>query len=499
MLMQQPFLRAFLLLIGSTAFLFTVTVGGSAVFGDLWWKKGAYETGTEIAGVSVAGMEQNAAKQVIEDEVNTWYEQASLSLYLFEETAILPSDLVEFQVDQALTEAASKRQAEIYAVVNKQRLRDAVQSLSRYQISEWVDYDSLASSIEEELQSMKEKRVSFELSRHFEQAFQLEEVSVASVQLSQVESTYLPQWTEALNGYEVSGRSVFSVQETLRELRQPLVDSQGLDMLATALFQLFGQTNIQVVERHTGLTLPDYTEAGYAASVSAQSMDFKVYNPNYYDYVLQTSYENSQLSIELIGKSFIHDYQLLLEQQEEIAPRTIVQFSPDRRIGDKEVISEGAPGYSVHVYHIERSLDGDVIMKKKIGIDYYPPQHKIEEWSLQETPVDEEPVEDSNPAIPPSVIYPLPPGGDAVITPVPPVDNGSGEPYPPSDRPSNGNEGGDGSENNNGNGNSNGNNSGSGSGNGNGNDTTKVPEQSDPGTSHDENGESEKPKVKGEE
>ncbi|WP_368503645.1 hypothetical protein AB3N04_15895 [Alkalihalophilus sp. As8PL] len=394
-----------------------------AALGGLGWKSGAYETGTEIAGVAVAGMNEAEARIELEEAIQTWHEQASLSLHLFEETANLPSNVIQFEIDQALHEATTSRNAELGATVNEQRLRDAVHSLARYQVAEWVDYALFAENLTSKVNTLSSKRLSIDISEQFLPAFQLEEISVSSVELGPVSSMYLPQWVEALDGYQVEARSLFSLQDALRENRQPLLDSNGLDGLATGLFQLFGQTNIQVIERHIGLTLPAYTTAGYAASVSPSSMDFKAYNPNHYTYELSASLSGDRLLLALIGKPFIHEYQLSVEEIEEIHPRTIVHFSPTRRIGDKQVMSEGEIGYSAHVYHIERSLDGEVIVKKKIGIDYYPPQHKIEEWSLQEQPATEEeqnpaggynpifvPTDPNQPVAPPWSYPQIPPG-----------------------------------------------------------------------------------------
>ncbi|TWI57092.1 hypothetical protein IQ10_01795 [Halalkalibacter nanhaiisediminis] len=348
-----------------------------------------YDDGTLIANEEVGGMTEDEAAELLHSKINQWRTEANVNYVLLEQRKAMPNEAILFDVRAALEEAWTQRSVDLLATVDEQIMRDELMTIGHYETGDRIDFSLLTRQLTEDVRSMKRSNKTYQLQEFFLPDFQLREEVVSEVTLD-VSGAYLAEWAQSLNGYIIEPQALFSMQEALDQSGVTVLDSEALDVFATGLFQLFTKTNFNLLERHVNLTLPAYATVGYAAAASPNSMDLKVLNPNHHSYELSLSYVNNQLRISLMGLSFIHDYSLVVENIEEIEPRTIVHISPRRTIGDKQVMSEGALGFSADVYQVVSSSEGTMIERNRIASDYYPAMHRIEELSLQEAQEEEQ-------------------------------------------------------------------------------------------------------------
>ncbi len=407
---KQPYIVAFLWLFICSAGLILFTVGGQMSVGKLLTFEEAYEDGTQIANLDVSGMTEDAAARLLNERINQWREEAMFNYVLLEDQVRLSSEAIHFDVPSALQDAWTQGSVDLHATIDEPFIRAELMEMSSYDIEDRLDIRALGQQLSEDARSLSLSRKTYQLHEFFLPEFELREEVVAERTLA-VSSAYIVDWVEALNGYVIEPQALFSLQAALLQSGITLLDSEALDIFATGLFQLFATTNFDVLERHTNLTLPAYATVGYAAAASPNSMDLKALNINHNPYELAVSYTNNQLRFSLVGLSFINDYSLVVENIEEIAPRTVVQFSARRTLGDKQMMREGSFGYAADVYQVVTSDSGEVIQKKKLASDYYPAEHRIEEWSLQEAKEEEVEDQETNNQMEGVIPMPIPPNG----------------------------------------------------------------------------------------
>jgi hypothetical protein len=393
---RSPFLYVFFCLFVSCCSLALFSVGGHYAFGALFSFEEVYEPGSMIAGVDISGKTEAQALELVEEQVATWKTKQKVNYVLLEEHMILPLDVIDFDIEQALIDAKSGGKVELQAVIDEKQIRNELMKIKRYDLMSKVDTSLLKQELEEDIRSLATSKRTYDMNDFFREEKKLEMTTVAEVLLDGGEASYFAEWVAALDGYVIEPLHLFALQDALKQQGVPVFTSSGLDILATGFYQLFMQTNFDLLERHTSLTLPYNTTVGYAAAMSPNSMDLKVLNPNYYAYEVEASYQSGLLNLALQGKSFIHSYSLEVENVEQINPRTIVQYSNRRLIGDKQLMKTGSYGFSADVYRVERDENGVVVKKEKIASDFYPPEHRIEEWSLQQDHVDDQVTEEDS-------------------------------------------------------------------------------------------------------
>ncbi|KHF40953.1 G5 domain-containing protein [Halalkalibacter okhensis] len=377
--MRQPFIQASLWLLFCIVFLMFFTVVGHLIAGAIFSSEKTYERGTEIAGITVEGLTEEEARQGLFDRIEEWQKNVTIDFVILDESVQIRGEEIEFDVERALNEAWDARQVELYALVKRPIVESYLQELQKYTVASQVDMEQLGAHVAEDVRSLQMPQENYQLNDFF--ITKLEERVVAEVTLEGVSSMYVRNWVQALDGYEIEPQQLFSLHEVLKEVNVHVNDRQGLTILATAFYQLFGQTNFELMERHTSVVLPTYANVGYAAAGSFE-LDFKAYNPNANAYRLHTSYEHEKLHFSLEGKEFIYTYSLAVDNIEEIEPRTIIQYASKRMRGDQQLIRTGKKGYRADVYQLVHYRDGTLRNRVKLSSDYYPAVHHIEERGL---------------------------------------------------------------------------------------------------------------------
>lgn len=201
-----------------------------------------------------------------------------------------------------------------------------------------------------------------------------------------LESTLLQQWDNALDGYVLEPRQTFSLKEALFEMNQVVVGGESLDLFASAVYQVMAKSNLELIEHHSPSKLPYATDIGFSASVNEDHRDLIFYNPNYAPLELHTTFSNDGLIVELLGTPYLHEYELVIEDQETIQPRLEIQYSKKRRAGDSQLIENGKQGFAATLYRKEVGANQVEIETLLLARDYVATRPDIEERSVYAVP-----------------------------------------------------------------------------------------------------------------
>ena len=107
---------------------------------------------------------------------------------------------------------------------------------------------------------------------------------------SSLSNAVLTYAIDELNGFIIEPDDTFSFLQTVTFPEALTTTTNEVSFLATALYSLFLQTNFDIVERNSGLTVPSYAEPGLDVVVNdKEEKDLVVVNPNSISYKIEIS------------------------------------------------------------------------------------------------------------------------------------------------------------------------------------------------------------------
>lgn len=190
---------------------------------------------------------------------------------------------------------------------------------------------------------------------------------------------------------EIAAESTFSLLDFAK--KEKIEDIDSLNVIATGIYQAILPSNFSILERNISSNLPDYSSLGYEARVNPiKKADLVIANPNKAKYVLTLYLENNQLKVKMKGETLVYTYQISTKDEQKLAPKTIVQYSPLLLPGKTKVQTKGEEGIIVKVYR--EIFQGDQLIKTElISEDYYPPSYQVEIHGLEGTQVITQPTD----------------------------------------------------------------------------------------------------------
>ncbi|QGS69023.1 hypothetical protein CV093_13275 [Oceanobacillus sp. 143] len=189
---------------------------------------------------------------------------------------------------------------------------------------------------------------------------------------------------EELNGLTIEAESAFSFLDTV-SLPNGMDNSEvEMSFVASGLYALTLQTNVEITERHQQKKVTSYAEAGLDVEVNRETKkNLLLYNPNAYAYTVHASIDEQQMKMSI--HSFPEDitYTYEFENKVDVEPRTLYRYNPDLDLGEEEVVQQGEPGVQIEVYRNELAEDGSINEHELISRDFYFPTPEIIEVSTE--------------------------------------------------------------------------------------------------------------------
>jgi hypothetical protein len=181
---------------------------------------------------------------------------------------------------------------------------------------------------------------------------------------------------------DIPAQASFSLLEFAKKQKLEMLSTDTLSIIATGIYQAILPTNFAIEERNIGNELPAYAHLGDEAKVDfAKNMDLAFSNPNKTKYMLDLQLNGNSLTVTLSGVKLPYDYKITTKDEQNITPKTIVQYSPLLASGQTMVKSAGQNGQTAAVYR--QTYKGNILIKSElIAHDYYLPEYRVEIHAL---------------------------------------------------------------------------------------------------------------------
>jgi hypothetical protein len=335
--------------------------------------------GTMVGPVSLAGKSKQEALQAVEEKVNEWKESASIAVMYQERKDVIPASLFTFQTEQSVAQMVSGRSAPLFVLVDMQACSAAIQKLLPSSLGSSINLKKLENDLIDIAARLQRPSQPLDLAAYIPlDGKALQPVSSAAIQTSNKE---LLEWVAANPMIEIKGKQVFSLASYMKEAGESL-SSEAMSTIASAIYETILPTNFMIIERHTSRELPDGITIGYEAKVDGRR-DLQFYNPNTTAYTLTLQKDKAGLRVTLVGLPFAYRYMARVGNVEYFEPRTVVQYSPLLRPGERQLKQSGKRGMLVKVTRETYDEQHHRVRVETIAEDFYPPSYHIELRGLE--------------------------------------------------------------------------------------------------------------------
>lgn len=338
--------------------------------------------GTSVAGISVEGLSDDEAKNKVIQEVQNWQTNGAIMLKSSDETFLIPRTSFQFDIEKTLNELEEKTKRRWYRFFMKPK---NVHITLHVTLNEkngivWPDYIDKKATVDEAIQIARELgNREGKIVYKDDQTPNPAKIADISFQIpTNLSDTVLKNLIIKMNGLQIEPQTDFSFVEHVLEPLNMTKSSEEATFVASALYALSLQTNIEIIERHSQGKVPSYTQAGVEAEVSrAEKKDLKLRNPNLYSYIVKAEKRDSRLVMSLHIPEQEASYKYRVENVKEIKPRVVYRYSSKLSEGRQQTVQAGSKGLKVEVYREEISESGSVENTELISRDYYPPRPTI--------------------------------------------------------------------------------------------------------------------------
>ena len=370
----------FILLTFCTGYIFSFSLLGEQAFERAFASNKGFTEGTIIGAVDVSHLSEQEALDKLQAESTKWADETTINLQYKEKSIELNNDSFIFLLEKSINLAKSGVQNQFIIEL----LDETIDSIL-------VDFGIPEANFNKE--SFIQEAISYpsrlEKGIHMIKLdeFMLEEQEIQTVSETSVSlednSEQLELWLGQFPSITIAPHSQFSMLDSVEESGIKTFTSEGLSMIATAIYQAVLPTNFQIAERSISRSLPSYAKAGYEAKVDMkQNMDLVISNVTDYEYKLEFKQSEGAFTVSLIGPPFLYGYKMIEKDLETFKPKNILQYDAKLELGQQVVRKKGQDGLLIKIYREILDENGALLNRELISEDYYPPVHTVVATSL---------------------------------------------------------------------------------------------------------------------
>lgn len=226
---------------------------------------GNIPNGSSIANISLEGMSLKDAKAVLETSVQDWQSLPPLVAESEYEAAEIPRNLFEFHIDASLNnlEERTKREWSNFFIKPKNiQIPIQVTLKTDYKkVLNWSESIDIDKTLDHALvlaSNLTEGKIVLE----YDESVTVEQTEIAEVTLSlpDISIAITNRLADSMNEKVIKGKDSFSFLDEL-ELPKSLGNSElEMSFVASALYELALQTELEIIERHQAESLPGFTD-----------------------------------------------------------------------------------------------------------------------------------------------------------------------------------------------------------------------------------------------
>ncbi len=382
---NKQVIKLFIVLFFSTAFIFSFSHFGAQAFEKISNADGKYSEGTSVGYVDVSGKSDSEAIVLLEEKYIEWVQNVKIELQYSEK--MIPLDVNQFHFDavQSVKSLQDGQKNTASITIEMLQVEEQIQILfPQLNINE-LELTKLTADLTNTASKFENGSYTFNLNTDYLLAVAGKQDAVISeviVPLTDI-PTDLATVIQNNHAIKIAEEATFSLLEFAK--LQKIEASSSLSVIATGIYQAILPTNFTIVERNISSALPNYALLGYEAMVNNEkNADLVIVNPNKSSYTLEFQHENKNLIVTLKGEKFLYDYEVNKKDEQQLKPKTIVQYSPLVLPGKMNVQNNGVEGKIVKVYR--DIYQGSQLMESQlISEDYYQPVYRIEIHGLTGT------------------------------------------------------------------------------------------------------------------
>lgn len=402
-------IKLFLVLILCSTFVFSFSqLGVKAV--DLFGSKNSqFSSGTSIAAVNISGKSENEAYELLNTKISEWLNSTTITLQLAENTAQLDLSQLQFKLEETIKQA-SDGQNQLIVTLDQKALEAALQSINSTMTIEDEVIQALVSEITTIASSLKTGEYFLKLEDYLFATDSNEQVVLGEATIKpQSAPEDLQQALYKVSTIEIAANTNFSVLDYLDKQGLKTISSAAKSIIASGIYQVILPTNFIIIEKNTSRELPVNIPLGYEANIDFEkNIDFVFNNPNANIFTINIVWESNAMKVTLSGNKLPNSYKVVADEIEYFSPKTIKQYSPLLKTGEKKVDQVGKKGVLIKVYR-EEYANGQLVRKELISEDFYPPQHKVEIHPLAEGTSTEQITDPNAPLVPGAPLVPSDP------------------------------------------------------------------------------------------
>lgn len=373
--------KLFLVIAICTVYFVSFSHIGAFAYETFFTETGRLPAGTMVGPISVANRSKQEALAEIAKKVNEWKMNATITVAYQEKKEEIPTSLFTFQIEQSVAQIVEGRTSPLFVQFDVQAFSKTIKKLLPPSLASSINLEKLQNDVTNIAASLQIPSQPLDLAAYVSRSDKtMRQVSAATLKFWKRPASLL-EWISANPTIEIKGKSVFSLSSYVKETGGSL-SSEDMSMIASAIYQTILPTNFTVVERHTSRELPDGITIGYEAKVDAHHRDLQFYNPNTTAYTLKFRVEKNRLHVTLFGLPFAYKYVVKVGDIEYFKPRTVVQYSPLLRPGERQLKQSGKRGMLVKVKR-ETYDENHLVHVETIAEDFYPPSYNIELRGLE--------------------------------------------------------------------------------------------------------------------
>ncbi|WP_301108365.1 VanW family protein [Sporosarcina sp.] len=336
---------------------------------------------TYVGPFDISKQSRKKAKEKLAADFVELEDNLQVELLVQDYSVEVPSEVVTFDVDATLSQAASSHDNALIADVSRDGLRTVLkQNFESLSFTE-TEVETIASKIEEFVRSgIMPQRI--HLPEYVPELYsQTQTIASTSYKLDGLPKG-LRLIMEDLDGTEIQPNSTFSFMEFLEGKESAGANDVQMTIMASMLYAAALQTNWIIDERNISSELTAEVQPGFEAAINRKlGLNFMFSNPNQTVFTIHTSWTNSQLELSIEGLPFVHSYEPEVETLITYEPKTVIRYSAFISPGVKETLAIGKKGLEATVKR-KVLLNGQLENYEDISVDFYVPQSRIERHHL---------------------------------------------------------------------------------------------------------------------
>lgn len=340
-------------------------------------------SGSSIANVELSGLTTEEAKEKLQTELDAWLAGDPIIAKSDLEQISIPRSSFQFDLDATLTEMKQqtkrhwsrffRRKQNILLPIHVSiKDKDAL-------FEEWpdrIDKEKTIGYIKTVVENLGTQHV--KIAYQSEPENDLQTVAEISIPIKKLSKTDMKYMADSVTGVSIPIEQTFSFLESVHLPEQFTTSEKEVDFFATAFYSLFLQTNVNVLEKHSQQTVPNYGKPGVEATVNPEkAQDLLIYNPNHFSYIIDAKVDGEKLILSLQSVTSEYTYKYKLKDTKKVNPKTIYRYSRDLMADEEIILEYGKPGEKVDVYRYTYSKNGGFIDEELMKHAYYPSSPKV--------------------------------------------------------------------------------------------------------------------------